>query len=120
MIGVSQPMLDEEARWVAKEMENYLLLSVNDLRKKEHNRCQKWSAALSAIESRLAGIREPQRLALQALITRDCYYVLELYLTYLRQAPPQELPVSAPTSASPNDAESVLPFEESLFDLPSA
>ena len=114
--GVSQSMLEHEARYVGREVEDYCLLSLNDLRKKLVDRRSAWKRANDELEEKLHHFNERELAAVQCLIVRDCHHLLELYLAYLKSrlssgAVPDRI---APMLTREEDAPQ-LPFSEWLF-----
>lgn len=114
-------MVDVEAKYVAREHEDYLTLSTNDMRQKLHELRGKWSEADQTAEALVRCLPEREALAFQCLLVRDLYLVLELYGSCLRTAregldPQPVIPARAPRSAP---SEKALPFSEWLFE-PSA
>lgn len=118
---VSQEMVDREAQYVAREHEDYLLGSIDDLRKRLEKLRIRWRQADEAAESlmRLQGEREA--LAYRCLIARDWYHILELYCTCMRaNLPEASSDVWKRPSARPAPRvaaeEQMLPFSEWLFE----
>jgi len=105
-------MLDVEAGYVQKEMEDYLLLSTNDLKAKVEERKNAWRQANASVEGALAQLPECDALALRCIIVRDFYHLLELYFTYLGSRG-QEAGPSAPARAKGKPEP--LPYSDSLF-----
>jgi len=115
--GVSQSTIDVEATYVAKEIENYLLLSTADLEAKLAERRQLLSRVHDELEVFMAGLSERQRLTLLLIMYRDCHHMGVLYRTYLRSEDQPEISeqvtVAVTTPATPPVP---LPFKEFLFD----
>ena len=120
--GVSQSMVDVEATYVAREHEDYMLLSVADLRKRLETLRNQWREADEAAERLLHGMNERELLGWQCLVTRDYYLMLELYGTCLRAVSGQPTePPSAPDQRVEKKTlvkreEKVLPFSDWLFE----
>jgi hypothetical protein len=82
--GVSESMLDAESQYVKRELDDYLLLSINDLREKlaeHHRRLGHMELSLQACLTPLA---DRERLALKCMFARDLYHVAALYDRFLR------------------------------------
>jgi hypothetical protein len=116
--GVSQQMLEMEAKYVGREMEDYLLLSANDLQEKLTRLRQEWTQADQVLGNVVGGLGEREKLAVQCLIVRDMYHLLELYCTHLRTSVGTPAPASSPRRRTDTSApsERILPFSEWLFD----
>ena len=82
--GVSREMVDVEATYVAREHQDYMTLSTNDMRQKLHELRGKWHAADQTAEALVRCLPEREALAFQCLLVRDLYLVLELYGSCLR------------------------------------
>lgn len=109
--GVSRPMIEAEAKHVAREMDSYLRLSLTDLRDKLAERGEKWNHADEALHAAVTALSERERLAVQCILVRDFHHILELYLEYVRSCQPE-----APAPAMPSAAEIPRqPFSEWLF-----
>ncbi len=124
--GVSQPMIDVEAKAVARELEDYLVLSFNELREQSAKLATFFSQAEQALENGLHAKDEREQLALRCLILRDCCHLLQLYHTQVQGgtshvAEPASSPVVAAISAGASEVkrveEKALPFGEWLFEV---
>lgn len=118
--SVSQEMIDPEAQYVAREHEDYLLGSIDDLRKRLEKLRTVWRQTNEAAESLIGLQGEREALAYRCMIARDLYHIMELYCTTMRAALPEvasEAP--APTAVRrqqpPSAEEKVAPFTEWLF-----
>jgi hypothetical protein len=107
--GVSRPMIEAEAKYVAREMDNYLLLSMNDLKQKLAERGGQWNQADESLHAMVSLMPERQRLALQCMLVRDMLFLLELYLEYVRTTQPEGPPAPTPAEVPRT------PFGEWLF-----
>src|SRR5437016_12000464 len=85
--GVSQAAVEAEAKEVARELESYLLLSLNDLREKLRERQETWAFADGGLKVILRELPERERLAFQCMLFRDFYHMLELYAECSRVVP---------------------------------
>ena len=116
--GVSQSTIDVEATYVAKEVENYLLLSTTDLEEKLGERRRLMSRVHDELEVFMAGLSERQRLTLLLIMYRDCHHMGVLYRTYLKSDDQPEISehVAAAPLPTPTTPPVPLPFREFLFD----
>jgi hypothetical protein len=108
--GVSRPMIEAEAKYVAREMENYLLLSMNDLKQKLAERGAQWNQADESLHAMVSLLPGRERLALQSMLVRDMMLLLELYLEYVRRTEPE-----APPPITPADVPQLGPSPDGLF-----
>ena len=109
--GVSRPMLEAEAKYVAREVEDDFCLSLNDLRQKLSERGEAWHKADEALHAAVLALPERERLAVQCILVRDFHHILELYLEYVRMCQPEG---PAPLNPSAVDVPRQ-PFSEWLF-----
>ena len=121
--GVSRHMIEAEAKHVAREMQDYLLLSINDLKAKLSDRGSRWHHADEALHAVVMELPERDRVAVQCLLVRDMMFLLELYLEYVRGTQPegpspppkaQTASVATPLGAGAGDGRCA-PFSEWLF-----
>jgi len=111
LYGVSRPMIEAEAKHLAREVESYLRLSLTDLRQKLTERGEKWNHADEALHAVVLTLPERDRLAVQCLLVRDLHHILELYLEYARRCQPE-----APAPLKPAEVDVPRqPFGEWLF-----
>jgi tetrahydromethanopterin S-methyltransferase subunit B len=111
--GVSEMMLETEAGYVAREMSDYLLLSINELKAKLAERQELARQSEVVLRNYVESLPEREAIAIQAMMVRDFYHIAELHLMYLRQAFP------APAAVPAKSVEAVaLPFTEYLFGKP--
>jgi hypothetical protein len=113
--GVNRPMLEVEAQYVAKEIEVYVRLSANELRKMIAERKAKRHTAEGRLVQWLGSLPEHARLALECLVIRDAYHLLELYILYVGTAFQDRQPASDKIGVRPVGQEPLV-FSESLFD----
>jgi hypothetical protein len=113
--GVSREILECEAKYVAREVEDYLLLSLDDLKTRVEKVWKAWEQADQTLEGRFANLGDSERLALQCLIVRDMYHLMELYLTHFSSAQPHA--DSRATADRASVVEKMLPHSEWLFDM---
>jgi hypothetical protein len=115
---INREMVDIEAGYVACEHQDYLTLSLNDMRQKLHELRGKWGQADQTAEALIRCLPEREALAFQCLMIRDLFLVLELYNSCLqtaRESDPSQPVIPASTPRSP-PAEKILPFSEWLFE----
>jgi hypothetical protein len=111
-------MLEVESAYVAREKEDYLLLSTEELRGRLASLRKSWKAADAVLEHAFCALLERDLLAVSCLVVRDLYLVLELHCTHLGRltgASPTEAP-STPPAASDISERTTAPFNEWLFD----
>jgi hypothetical protein len=118
--GVSREMIELESKYVAREIEDHLLLSADDLSKRLDEIRSRWRQADAIAERCVRALGAREALAFQCLIARDLYHILELYcqcLSAVVPARPDE--TTAPPPDSPNktdkEEEKIIPFGEWLF-----
>jgi hypothetical protein len=110
-------MVDREAQYVAREHEDYLLGSIDDLRKRLERLRTYWRRADEAAGSLIRLHGEREALAYRCLIARDWYHILELYCTCMRANLPHDVPKRpSPRPTEPTATEKMLPFNEWLFE----
>jgi hypothetical protein len=122
--GVSREMIEAEAKYVAREFDDHLLLSTRDLKEKRAAVRQACAEADQALEAAVYALPERERLALECMVVRDVYHLYALYLVHVRPntadtPPPVPVQKSVAVLADSPDTprEKVLPFSEWLFDL---
>jgi hypothetical protein len=118
--GVSQTMIDAECRYVGRELEDYLLLSTDDLRKQLADLQKQIAKADEELSTRLCKTPDRERLALRSMLARDFWHIAVLYQTLL--ASPAVADATGHVSPSPTELTkderpaSVLSFAKTLFD----
>jgi hypothetical protein len=113
--GVSLAMVEEEAKYLRREIEDYASLSSVDAAAKRADRHRLVKQSWEHLNVCLTHLPERERCTLQCLFFRDVYHILKLYLSVLcpDQSESPVMPTSAPiTVPKPADA-----FSEFLFDL---
>jgi hypothetical protein len=118
--GVSQVMLDGEAKWLQRELDDHLIYSLTGLKELLADLQTKAAGAEAELAMRLKGIPDRERLALKCMIARDVFHVGMLYLTLLRSSPAVQdatgthelAPEELDKDENPRPA---LVFKESLF-----
>jgi hypothetical protein len=119
--GVNQVMLDTEVKWVQRELDDHLLLSLTDLHKNLADVQLKVARVEATLQLKLRGLPDRERLALKGMIARDVLHIGLLYQTFLQSSPTVEQATGvSQTSAEEvdQDGESlpVLLFPPSLFE----
>jgi hypothetical protein len=118
--GVSQSMVDIEVKWVERELEDQLLASTNDLRKRLSEIHAKVATAEEVLKTTIGRLPDRERLALKCMLTRDMFHIAALYETFLRSSQHvkdatgavHETPEEVDRQGEPR---SVLVFQQSLF-----
>ena len=99
--GVSRHMIEAEAKYVAREAESYLRLSLNDLKEKLSRLGAQWNQADESLHAMVEGLPERDRLALLCMLVRDQMFLLELYLQFVRTHQPEGVAGIKPAVAPP-------------------
>jgi hypothetical protein len=118
--GVSQSMLEVESRYIARELEDYLLLSADELRQKLKERQDLLASAEEDLQGLLGPLPDRHRLALRCMLARDLLHIAALYQTFQRSGE-REAPAGASAPApeeltEQDEPRPVLPFSEWLFE----
>jgi hypothetical protein len=119
--GVSQSMVDVEAKWVERELEDHLLASTNDLRKRLSEIHAKVATAEEGLNTTIGRLPDRERLALKCMLARDVYHIAALYETFLRSSQHvqsatgaiREMPEEVDRRG---ESRPVLVFQQSLFE----
>lgn len=121
--GVSRATLEIEAKYIAREFDDRLLLSTKELEEKSAGVRRAWAGADQVLEAAVYALATRERLALESMVVRDVYHLYELYCLHLRgiavdaaaetTSPP---PRAAPAGRASGTPERALPFSEWLFD----
>ena len=119
--GVNLSMVDEECKWVQRELEDKLLGSTNDLREKLSELHSKVVSAEIGLSTTLGTFPDRERLALKCMLARDVFHIAALYETFLRSSLVVQNATGAVTEVpeevnQEGEAQPVLLFQESLFD----
>jgi hypothetical protein len=81
--GVSQTMVDAECPHVGQELDDYLVLSISELRQRL-GELQTWNARSEEhLQLLLAPLPDRQRLALRCMLARDFRHIATLFETFL-------------------------------------
>jgi hypothetical protein len=107
--GVSQAMIEEEAKELGRELDSYLLLSLADSKEKMRERLRAYEQADASLHALVDRLPEREQVAIKCMIGRDLHLLVELHLAYLRTLK-LESPVRLVSVASPP-----APFCEWLF-----
>jgi hypothetical protein len=118
--GVSQSMLDIESKYVGRELDDYLLYSLTDLRERLKAIQGKIETAEEELQIKLAVLPDRERLSLRCMLARDIYHIAMLYCTFAASSPVAEATGTASVMPEEIDARSeeprpALPFSEWLF-----
>ena len=118
--GVSASMLDLECKYVGRELDDYLLYSLADLRKKLRELQGKIAPVEEQLQQRLAALPDRERLALRSMVARDLFHVGMLYLSFIRSSPIVEAtgtatPASEEVDEKTEEPKAMLQFKEWLF-----
>jgi len=121
--GVSEAMLEVEAAYVARELEDYLVLSANDVTATRNRRRHDVTAADQQLRMCLASLGDRPRAALEALFIRDVHHIAMLYLHVLqsdriRSLVDHRVVAANDTSATATVPDPIIPFQETLFGAP--
>ena len=112
--GVSQNLVDHEAQYVGREVEDYCLLSLNDLKQKRASRQVDWKQAHDLLEEKVGLLSAHEQVAVQVLLMRDCHHLFALYLSFVTSKIQSGDAPSRLVPAMEDDAPK-LPFSEWLF-----
>jgi hypothetical protein len=107
--GVSQAMVEAEARELQRELDSYLVQSLTDLNETSQHRSQAYRNADDSLRMAVDHLPERERRAVMCMLGRDLYLVLEVYLAYVGG-----LQCEAPIPVA-NSEPTQLPFSEWLF-----
>ncbi len=112
--GVSEVMLDAETVYLGREIEDYLLLSFDDLREMLATRRKMLEEIQQELQPLIDGLAERTQLAVLCGLYRDFHHMAALYRTYLRSIDGIEANGDVPHVRQPA-APAPLPFREWLF-----
>ena len=112
---VSQIVVDEEAKHVAREAENYAVLARSDVETKLVERHANAEHCWRHLQELLSRTAEHERVIIRCLLFRDLYHILELYLAYVRTVQPERAAAPVTPGAVPTEAEEK--FAEWLFEM---
>ena len=107
--GVSELMIEAEARELDRELESYLLLSSNALKEKSERLLRSYRQTDESLHAAINRLPERERLTVMCMLGRDLYLVLAVFLNYLQKHEPE-----AHTSVQTAEPATV-PFSEWLF-----
>lgn len=107
--GVSQAMIEAEAKELGREMESYLLQSLAENKERMRERLKAYQQADASLHAAVERMPEREQVAIKCMIGRDLHLVVELYRTYLSTFEPQSpVPIAAVITRTS-------PFSEWLF-----
>jgi hypothetical protein len=115
--GVSNSMVEEEAKWLGREAEDYETCSpaqVTDWLKERHASCRRRWKELQLL---LGHLPERERRIIHCLLFRDFHLILELYLCHVRTKHPEFVASNPPPVTLTKVADDE--FGEWLFDPPT-
>ena len=117
--GVSMSMVEAEAVHVDQEFRDYLIMSINDLRRWLRERSSQVEVADKELEQLVTRLPDRERLAIRCMLIRDIFHIAKLYQQLLRT--PEAEVAAGPISVFPEELKNheplpVLPFREWLFD----
>lgn len=112
--GVNQAAIEVEAKYVLRELEDHRMLALSAIDSKRIEMLAHCKQSWEHVQLLVEGLAEQDQKILDALLFRDFYHILELYLTSIRIAFPQALAPAKPTRKPPPPDRS--PFNEWLFD----
>ena len=116
--GVSREMVEVEAKYVAREMEDRLLASTVQLQEKRTILRDVWKRADQVLEHAVHSLSERDKLAIQCLVIRDMYHLIELYNAHLKAvlSNGSTESIRAAEPCARGREERSLPFNEWLFE----
>ena len=112
--GVSQSTIDVETTYVAREVEDWLLLSTGELEQKLAKNRKAVDELQQEVSLLLDGLPERHQLVVRNMLHRDVYHIAVLYRTFMRTDPVSQL-MSTPSVPSEAVEPMPLPFREFLF-----
>ena len=107
--GVSQIMVEAEARELKPELDSYVVQSLTDLKERSAERLRLYREADATLRGAVGRLPERERLAVTCMLGRDLHLVLAVYLRYLTSEESLIPAQLAPAEPVP------LPFSEWLF-----
>jgi hypothetical protein len=118
--GVNDSMLETECKWLQRELDDRLLLSINDLHSKLSDLHTKVARAEQALQSALRDPSDRERVALKSMLARDVFHIAALYQKFLQCSPEiatatGESKRAAEEIDSNDEPRSILVFSQSLF-----
>jgi hypothetical protein len=111
-LGVNALMVEEEAKTLSREADDYSLLAPARVQEKLAERNERCRHSWQHLQRLLVSVPEHQRQIMQCLLLRDFYHILELYLWHVRGTHP-ESPSPIPPAVSPKPCSE---FSEWLFE----
>jgi hypothetical protein len=120
--GVSEDMLAAEAQYLGREVEDYRVYALADLKKMLSDRQGQWLKADGTLQVQFEVLPERERLIVQCLLVRDVYHLLDLYQVYIRGAFPGAagvIPAEPEERAKEEIGDRPVPFSGWLFGPPA-
>jgi tetrahydromethanopterin S-methyltransferase subunit B len=119
--GVSQSTLDIESKYVGRELDDYLLYSLTNLREKLKEIQRKIATAEENLQTKLSCLPNRERLALRCMLARDMYHIAMLYSTFIDSSTVGDAtgtsdPLSEEINGSTDEPIASLPFSDWLFE----
>jgi hypothetical protein len=109
---VSQIVVDDEAKQLAREVEDYAVYARSDIEAKLVERYANTEHAWRQLKEFLSATAEHERLIIRCLLFRDLYHVLALYLSNVRKLQPERAAAPVAPESVPDANEK---FAEWLF-----
>jgi hypothetical protein len=102
--GVSEYMVQQEAVWLARELDDHLLWSTLQLQERLARLHPRTIAADANIQLQIESLPQRESLALRSMLARDFYHVLALYEKFFRDynGVREPIPIAAQEVATAN------------------
>lgn len=110
--AVSQSVVNEEAKYLAREVEDLLVLSLAEVRKFSDERYALATNAWTELQQSIASLPEIDAEALRAILFRDIFHALACCQSFCRSHSPDGTPRIIP---DPKAIERHQQFSERLF-----
>lgn len=82
--GVSQSIVEHEAKWLAREFEDVLIGSNNEIRERLDKIKQKLVTSDANVQLQIRSLPEREAVAIRCLLARDLYHLSALYEQFFR------------------------------------
>jgi len=118
--GISESMLELEAKYLGREIEDYRVFSINDLREKLADWQMKLTTAESNLSFSIQRLPDQERLILRCMVARDIWHIAQLYQRYFQSDSSTEDTGDITEMAEEyrdDEPIPVLPFQETLFEM---
>jgi hypothetical protein len=110
--GATGAMIEEEAKWLLREIEDCQILSAGEVNKtlaERHDKCvQSWEH----LQLLLTALRKREQHAIQCLLFGDFFHILEVYVHHVRSTHSES---AAPTLHAVHPPKTETKFSEWLF-----